>query len=266
MQSFRVNQGHLQQVGLSPKFGSAKTLASFGIPSIKEVVEEVTAISLFAQLGAFGKLTFAIGHVSSSTSSEAREEDLVELEPIHDGHGSALYSVSYLKFMCSRGLTYNEMSGCRSFDKAQGEPVVFTLQHVESLSKAQVSKNIHSKVITPVGHISGAGPSLGLNAGIFTTNLLGESTNISEDISLHLLHCTIREGMGQNTTLPSMQLFVTSVMGVGSGMDKGIVELGLADIGFESVDLLQGRVRVDADGVGAKADNLAILLVHPPEF
>lgn len=158
------------------------------------------------------------------------------------------------------------MSGRGRLDEAQGKSVIRGLQHVESLSEAQVTKNIHGKVVAPIAHVSGACPTLGLDTSILTANLLTESADISEDVSLHLLHGTIREGMGQDTALPGVELLVTGVVGVGRRVDKGVVELGLADIGAEAVDLLERSVGVEAEGVGAKADNLAILLVHAPEL
>jgi hypothetical protein len=49
-------------------------------------------------------------------------------------------------------------------------------------------------------------------------------------------------------------------------MDKGIVELGLADVGTEPIDVLEGAGSVKADTVGAEADDSAIFLVEAPEL
>lgn len=52
-----------------------------------------------------------------------------------------------------------------------------------------------------------------------------------------------------------MDFLVTSVVGVGSRMDKGVVELCLADVGAETVDLLESLVGVEAKRVGTEANN-----------
>jgi hypothetical protein len=49
-------------------------------------------------------------------------------------------------------------------------------------------------------------------------------------------------------------------------VDKGIVELGLADVCAEAVDLLESLVGVEADRVGTETDDRAISLVHAPEL
>lgn len=49
-------------------------------------------------------------------------------------------------------------------------------------------------------------------------------------------------------------------------MNEGIVELGLANVGLEAVDGLEGRVGVEGEAVGPETDNLAVLLVVAPEL
>lgn len=87
---------NLQQVRLSPEFGSAEALAGFGIASLEEVVEEVTTISLLAKLGALSELTLAVLHVAGTATSQSREEEFVNLELVDDGHSTALLRVSII--------------------------------------------------------------------------------------------------------------------------------------------------------------------------
>lgn len=54
-----------------------------------------------------------------------------------------------------------------------------------------------------------------------------------------------------------MDVLVTGVVGVGYWVSKGVVELGLANVGPEAVNFLEGSVGVENEAVGAKADNLA---------
>lgn len=54
-----------------------------------------------------------------------------------------------------------------------------------------------------------------------------------------------------------MDVLVSGVVGVGYWVSKGVVELGLANIGTEAVDFLEGSVGVKNEAVGAEADNLA---------
>lgn len=72
--------------------------------------------------------------------------------------------------------------------------------------------------------------------------------------------------MGQDAPLAGMQVSVARVVGVGGRVDKGVVELGFAHVGFEAVDVLEGRVGVDGERVGPEADEFAVFLVHAPEL
>lgn len=159
------------------------------------------------------------------------------------------------------------MASSRGLNKPQGEPVRLALQHMKGLSKAQVAEDVRGKVVAPVAHLTGLGPSLGLfGRTIQSSNLLAKRTDIVEDVPLHLLHGALREGLGHDTTLASVHLLVAGVVGVGGRVDKGIVELGLANIGAEAKDLLQGLVGVKAERVGTEADDGSVLFVHTPEL
>lgn len=46
--------------------------------------------------------------------------------------------------------------------------------------------------------------------------------------------------MGEHAALAGVDGLVTSVVGVVNGVGKRVVELGLADVGLEAVDVLQG--------------------------
>lgn len=80
----------LQQVGLSPQLGGREALASFGVASLEEVVEEVATVSLLAELGPLGELRLAVGHVLGASGGDLGEEELVDLELVNNGHSSAL--------------------------------------------------------------------------------------------------------------------------------------------------------------------------------
>lgn len=162
--------------------------------------------------------------------------------------------------------THNEMSGGGSLDELQSKAVIGLLEHVEGLTKGEITENIHGQVVAPVSHVAGFGPALGVSITVSETNLLAKGADIGEDVTLHLLHGRLGKGMRQDTALAGMDLLVAGVVGVGDGVGKGIIELGLADIGLEAVDVLEGRVGVERDAVGAEADNLAVLLVHAPEL
>lgn len=159
------------------------------------------------------------------------------------------------------------MAGCSSFNKLQGKAISRALEHVESLAEAQIAKNIHSKVIAPVAHLSRLGPALSLFSGTLQhTNLLAESTDVTQDVSLHLLHSALGEGLRHDTALTGMDLLIARVMRIGGRVNEGIVEFGLADVCAEAVYLLESLIGVEAKRVGAEADNWAVFLVHAPEL
>lgn len=51
--------------------------------------------------------------------------------------------------------------------------------------------------------------------------------------------------MGKDTTLASVNILVTGVVSIGSWVDKCIVELGLANVGLETIDFLESDVGVE---------------------
>lgn len=229
-----------KQVGLAPELRSGETLASLWVASLEQIVKEVTTIRLLTQLGTLSELTLAVGHISSSASSQLGEQELVDLELINNRHSAT-----------------DEMSRGSSFNELQRESVIRLLQHVEGLSKAQITQNIHGQVIAPVGHVAGLGPALVIGTGIIQTNLLAKGADIAQDVALHLLHGALGEGVREDAALAGVDVLVSGVVGVGSRVNKGIVELGLADVGLEAIDFLQSLVGVEGDGVGAESDNLA---------
>lgn len=81
---------NLQKVRLAPELGGAEALAGFGIAGLEEVVEEVAAVSLLAELGALSELALAVSHVAGAAVSQFGEEEAVNLELVDDGHGAAL--------------------------------------------------------------------------------------------------------------------------------------------------------------------------------
>jgi hypothetical protein len=136
---------------------------------------------------------------------------------------------------------------------------------VESLAIAEIAEDIHGQIVAPVRHVLRRGPALGSIASL-RANLLAEGADIGEDVAFHVLQGAVRESMGDYTALARVQSLVTRVVRVGHRMDEGVVELSLADVGLEAIYLLESRVRVERDAVGAEADNLAIFLVHAPKL
>ena len=149
------------------------------------------------------------------------------------------------------------MPGGRRLDQLQSEAVLGALDHVECLSEAQIAKDIHSQVVAPIGHVPGLSPALGVAAAIRHADLLAEGAHVAQDVALHLLHGALGEGVRQDTALAGVDILVAGVVGVGGRVDEGVVELGLADVGAEAVDLLEGRVGVEGNGVGAEAHDRA---------
>ena len=152
-------------------------------------------------------------------------------------------------------------------DKVNGVTVVWLLQHVEGLAKAQISKNVHGQPAAPVGHVFGGTPALVFrNESPVIANCFAESPDVGQDVPLNLLDGAVREGMGEDSSLSGVEVFVASIVGVGRRVNKGVVELGLLDIGSVSVDLVQRRVGVDGQRVGPEPHKLAILFVHSPKL
>lgn len=157
------------------------------------------------------------------------------------------------------------MPGGRQRHQFQCITVIGLLQHVEGLAEAQVAEDVHGQVVAPVGHVLGRRPALLLAAGT-GTDLVAKGPHIGEDVTLHLLHGIVGEAVGQDAALPRVQGLVAGIVCVGSRVHEGVVELGLAHIGLETVDLLQGRVGVEGEAVGAETDDLAVRLVQAPEL
>ena len=72
--------------------------------------------------------------------------------------------------------------------------------------------------------------------------------------------------MSENAALAGVQIAVAGIVRVGRRVNKGVVELGFAHVGFEAVDFLESRVGVDRERVGAEAHEFAVFLMHAPEL
>lgn len=149
------------------------------------------------------------------------------------------------------------MPGSGGLNQIQSKAVIGALQHAEGLAVAQITENVHGKIVAPVGHVPRLSPSLRIAGAILKANLLAEGADIVENVPLHLLHGALGKGMRQDTALAGVDVLVAGVVGVGDGMGKGVVELGLADVGLEAVDVLERLVGAEGEGVGAVADDLA---------
>lgn len=154
-------------------------------------------------------------------------------------------------------MTYNKMSGGSGLNQIQGKAIVGAFQHAEWFTIAQITKNINSEVVAPVIHFSRLSPALGVGSAILKANLLAEQAYIVEDESLHILHGTLRKGVGKHASLAGVNRLVASVVSVVDGVGKRIVEFGLADVGLEAVDVLQRLAGAECEGVGAIANDFA---------
>lgn len=72
--------------------------------------------------------------------------------------------------------------------------------------------------------------------------------------------------MRHDSPLTRVQGAVATVVRVGRRVHEGVVELGLAHVGLEAVDILEGGGGVEGEGVGAEADYGPVLLVEAPEL
>jgi hypothetical protein len=159
------------------------------------------------------------------------------------------------------------VSGRGGLDQAQSEAVIGLLEHMESFPVAQITQDIHGQVVTPVTHEPRGSPALGVGGRVVHgADLLTEGADILQNVALNAAHGAVGEGLGEDAALAGVQLLVAGIVGVGDGVGKGVVELGLADVGAEAVDVLERRARVERDRVGAEADSLAVLLVQAPEL
>lgn len=157
------------------------------------------------------------------------------------------------------------MASGGSLDQTQSEPVLRALNHVKRLSKAQITQDIHGEVATPITHILRHRPPL-LILTRPGAHLLAEGTHILQDIPLDALHGAVAERLAHDAALARVQRLVARVVRVGDRVGEGVVELGLADVGLEAVDVLERGLRVEADAVGAEAHGGAVALVQAPEL
>lgn len=128
--------------------------------------------------------------------------------------------------------------------KFQGIAVVWSLQHVEGFAEGQVPEDIHGQVVTPVGHVLGDCPALAALTRA-EADLFAKRPHVRQDIALHVFYGRVGEGLRQNAALAGVHILVASVVGVGNGVGKGIVKLGLTHIGLEAVDILEGGIGVE---------------------
>ncbi len=166
-----------------------------------------------------------------------------------------------------RAGTYKEMAlGCDA-DEVDGIAIVRAVEHVESFAKAEVAEDVHSEPVAPVGHVLRGAPALVvLDGAAVVADGLGKGADVGQNVALDLLDGAIGEGVRQDAALAGVQVLVAGVVGVWGRVHKGVIELGLAHVGAEAVDLLQGRVGVDRERVRAEAHKLAVRLMHAPEL
>lgn len=163
--------------------------------------------------------------------------------------------------------TYEEMAlGCDA-DEVDGVAVVGAVEHVEGLAEAEIAQDVHGEPVAPVGHVLGRAPALVvLDGAAVVADGLGEGADVGQHVALDLLDGAVGEGVRQDAALAGVQVLVAGVVGVRGRVHKGVVELGLAHVGAEAVDVLQGRVGVDRERVRAEAHKLAVPLMHAPEL
>lgn len=156
-----------------------------------------------------------------------------------------------------KGDPYDQMSMGRRSHQVNSKPVILSLQHMESLAKAQIPQDVHGQIPKPITHALGRRPPLPVNCPQPAPDLLAKGANIGQDVPLHLLDGTITKGMRHDPSLPGMQLLVPAVVCVGRGMHEGIVEGGLCYIGPEAVDFFERGGGVEREGVGTETNNSA---------
>lgn len=97
----------------------------------------------------------------------------------------------------------------RCADQINGKAVVSPFQHMERLSKAQVSENVHGQVAKPVAHTLWAGPLPALllrrsSDPQSTTNGFTERSHVGQYVPLHLLDGTVTKRMRHHTPFARM--------------------------------------------------------------
>lgn len=90
------------------------------------MVEEVAAVGLVAQGGAFGELLSAVGHVLRAAGGDFAQEYAVERELVEHGHGAA-----------------DQVAVGGDGDEVDGVAVVGVLEHVEGFAEAEVAEDVH---------------------------------------------------------------------------------------------------------------------------
>ena len=159
------------------------------------------------------------------------------------------------------------MARSSSLHEVKSKPVIRALQHVEGLSEAEIAQDIHGQVAAPVAHVLGHGPALGLAAGgDARADLLAKGPHVLEDVALDALHGAVAERLAHDAPLAGVDVLVARVVRVGHGVRKGVVELGLAHVGLEAVDVLEGRLGVEGDAIGGEAHHGPVALVQAPEL
>ena len=108
----------------------------------------------------------------------------------------------------------------------------------------------------PVGHVSRhAPPTIGLGSSV--ADLGTEGSYILQDIFLDFFESLGAKRVGQDPPLACMLRLVAGVVRVSSRVHKGVVKLGLPDIGGKAVDGFESRGGVERDAIGAEADDTA---------
>ena len=152
-------------------------------------------------------------------------------------------------------------------DEVDGVAVVRAVEHVEGLAEAEVAQDVHGEPVAPVRHVLGGAPALGfVDDAAVVAETLAEGADVGQDVALDLLDGAVGEGVRQDAALAGVQVLVAGVVGVRGRVHKGVVELGLAHVGAEAVDVLEGRVGVDRQRAGPEAHKLAVPLVQAPEL
>ena len=146
-------------------------------------------------------------------------------------------------------------------------------QSVEAGTVANVAEDVIGHIICPSGHILWLRPCILLHTvQICSSSEIAHGTaerlNDLQDVRLQPSHRTVGECLREHSPLPSMKALVNGTVSApcsfGSREDR--VETGFPDIGFETVNALQGSVCVYGDGIRAIADYIAVLLVEMVEI
>lgn len=161
------------------------------------------------------------------------------------------------------------------------EAVLGGFEHGEGFSEAEVAHYVEGEVVGLVGDVDGVavafgfgtvgdggeGCELGVSA-VVSGEVLAELADVGEDVVFHGFYCGVGEGVAQDSAFSGVDGFGDGTVGAEGvfGRPEGFVEASLADVGLESVNILQCGVRVKREAVWPESHDGSIYFVNAVEF